>query len=89
MIYINSWSSCELLFRQAVFTSKCFQFIIGSFLDEQGLSFATPEVPTEENFDSLFGPFLGFFGRSSVTSARQSPDVGNSSGYQVKFLNIW
>ncbi|XP_042588226.1 tectonic-1 [Cyprinus carpio] len=49
---------------------------------EQGLSFATPKVPTEENFDSLFGPFLGFFGRSSVTSARQSPDVGNSSGYQ-------
>lgn len=61
------------------------KFILGSFLDEEGLSFATPEVPTEENFDSVFGRFLGFFGRSSVTSVLQSPDVGNSSGYQVKF----
>uniref|UniRef100_A0A673NCK9 Tectonic family member 1 n=1 Tax=Sinocyclocheilus rhinocerous TaxID=307959 RepID=A0A673NCK9_9TELE len=42
-------------------------------------------VPTEENFDSLFGRFLVFFfGRLSVTSALQSPDVGNSSGYQGK-----
>ncbi|KAG1970842.1 tectonic-1 [Pimephales promelas] len=50
---------------------------------EEGLMFATPEVPTEENFDSLFGRFLGFFfGRLSLTSAPQSPDVGNSSGYQ-------
>ncbi|CAM4730494.1 unnamed protein product [Leuciscus chuanchicus] len=50
---------------------------------EEGLTFATPEVPTEENFDSLFGRFLGFFfGRQSLTSALQSPDVGNSSGYQ-------
>ncbi|XP_016413164.1 tectonic-1 isoform X2 [Sinocyclocheilus rhinocerous] len=57
-------------------------FCIQSANYEQGSTFATPEVPTEENFDSLFGRFLGFFGRSRVTSALQSPDVGNSSGYQ-------
>ncbi|XP_058644381.1 tectonic-1 [Onychostoma macrolepis] len=57
-------------------------FCIESANYEEGLSFATPEVPTEDNFDSLFGRFLGFFGRPSVTSALQSPDVGNSSGYQ-------
>ncbi|XP_067289655.1 tectonic-1 isoform X2 [Pseudorasbora parva] len=50
---------------------------------EDGLTFATPEVPTEENFDSLFGRFLGFFfGRLSMTSALKSPAVRNSPGYQ-------
>ncbi|XP_052423776.1 tectonic-1 [Carassius gibelio] len=55
---------------------------IQSTKSEQGLSLPTPEVPTEENFDSVFGRFWGFFGRSSVTNALQSPDMGNSSGYQ-------
>ncbi|XP_077099155.1 tectonic-1 [Siphateles boraxobius] len=50
---------------------------------EGGLTFGTPEIPTEENFDSLFGRYLRFFfGRLSVTSVLLNPDVGNSSGYQ-------
>ncbi|XP_067251752.1 tectonic-1 [Chanodichthys erythropterus] len=58
-------------------------FCIQSANYEEGLTFATPEVPTEENFDSLFGRFLGFFfGRQSMTSALQSPDVANLPGYQ-------
>ncbi|TRY65266.1 hypothetical protein DNTS_015432, partial [Danionella cerebrum] len=48
---------------------------------KEGLSFATPEVPTEENFDSLFGRFLVyFFGRLSVSNELQ--DAGNASGYK-------
>ncbi|KAK2871384.1 hypothetical protein Q8A67_023911 [Cirrhinus molitorella] len=55
-------------------------FCIQSANNKEGLSFGTPEVPTD---DSLFGRFLGFFfGRSSVTSARQIPNAGNSPGYQ-------
>ncbi|XP_050977029.1 tectonic-1 isoform X2 [Labeo rohita] len=58
-------------------------FCIQSANYEEGLSFGTPAVPTEENFDSLFGRFLGFFfGRLTATSTLQSPDVGNSTGYQ-------
>ncbi|XP_051765577.1 tectonic-1 [Ctenopharyngodon idella] len=58
-------------------------FCIQSANYEEGLTFATPEVPTVENFDSFFGRFLGFFfGRQSMTSALQSPDVANSPGYQ-------
>ncbi|KAI2660018.1 Tectonic-1 [Labeo rohita] len=56
---------------------------MSSVFNEEGLSFGTPAVPTEENFDSLFGRFLGFFfGRLTATSTLQSPDVGNSTGYQ-------
>ncbi|XP_057176534.1 tectonic-1 [Triplophysa rosa] len=56
-------------------------FCIQSANYEEGMSFGAPEIPTEENFDSLFGQFVGFFfGRSRDTSA-QSSAIGNVPGY--------
>lgn len=58
-----------------------------SFKDEEGLSFATPDVPTDQNIDSVFGRFTKyFFGRTNVSSA---PDVRSSPGYRVKFFPVW
>ncbi|XP_051972442.1 tectonic-1 [Xyrauchen texanus] len=58
-------------------------FCIQSANYEEGMSFATPKIPTEENFDTLFGQFLEFFfGRLWGNSALQNTDVGNSPGYQ-------
>ncbi|XP_017566735.1 tectonic-1 [Pygocentrus nattereri] len=58
-------------------------FCIQSANYEQGMSFVTPSTPTEQNFDYLFGHFVGFFfGSSSVTgSALETPVQGNSPGY--------
>uniref|UniRef100_A0A8B9JTB8 Tectonic family member 1 n=1 Tax=Astyanax mexicanus TaxID=7994 RepID=A0A8B9JTB8_ASTMX len=50
---------------------------------EQGLSFVTPNTPTEQNFDYLFNRFVGFFfgGSGGKGSALQTPGQGNSPGY--------
>ncbi|XP_049324830.1 tectonic-1 isoform X2 [Astyanax mexicanus] len=50
---------------------------------EQGLSFVTPNTPTEQNFDYLFNQFVGFFfgGSGGKGSALQTPGQGNSPGY--------
>ncbi len=79
---IKLWILLPIVYLQANVFNQC-KIHPCFLLDEEGLSLATPEVPTEEKFDSLFDRFLGFFGRSSVSSAFQSPDLGNSSGYQV------
>ncbi len=79
---IKLWILLPIVYLQANVFNQC-KIHPCFLLDEEGLSLATPEVPTEEKFDSLFDRFLGFVGRSSVSSAFQSPDLGNSSGYQV------
>lgn len=57
-------------------------FCIQSANYEEGMSFGTPKIPTEENFDSLFGQFVGFFfGTTWDNSATQSSEIGNASGY--------
>lgn len=57
-------------------------FCIQSANYEEGISFGTPKIPTEENFDSLFDQFVGFFfGRTRDNSA-QSPQIGDSPGYR-------
>ncbi|KAA0703749.1 Tectonic-1 Precursor [Triplophysa tibetana] len=56
-------------------------FCVQSANYEEGMSYGTPEIPTVENFDSLFGQFVGFFfGRTRDTSA-QSSAIGNVTGY--------
>lgn len=54
------------------------------------MSFLTPTVPTEDNFDSLFDRFVGFFFRASSGDSRalQTPAQGNSPGYVVKLCII-
>ncbi|XP_062870465.1 tectonic-1 [Trichomycterus rosablanca] len=55
----------------------------------KGMSFDTPTIPTEANFDSLFSQYVGFFfGSSSGDDGAQSPVQGNSSGYSYGDL-IW
>ncbi|KAK1800699.1 hypothetical protein P4O66_005528 [Electrophorus voltai] len=51
---------------------------------EQGLSFVTPTIPTERNFDELFSHFVGFFFGASdgQSSTLQTSPQENSPGYQ-------
>ncbi|KAI4875224.1 hypothetical protein NFI96_010686, partial [Prochilodus magdalenae] len=58
-------------------------FCIQSANYEQGMSFITPNTPTEQNFDYLFNRFVGFFFGSSggTGSAIQIPVQENSPGY--------
>ncbi|XP_058268270.1 tectonic-1 [Hemibagrus wyckioides] len=56
-------------------------FCIQSANYEQGMSFLTPMVPTEDNFDSLFDRFVGFFFRASGGDGRALQTQGNSPGY--------
>ncbi|XP_076140731.1 tectonic-1 [Alosa pseudoharengus] len=49
---------------------------------DAGLSYATPEVPTDVNFDSLFHQFVGFFfSTSEGSSGSNQQDPGLSFGY--------
>ncbi|XP_076876563.1 tectonic-1-like isoform X2 [Brachyhypopomus gauderio] len=59
-------------------------FCIQSANYEQGMSFVTPTIPTESNFDDLFSHFVGFFfglsdGQSNILDTALQ---GNSPGYQ-------
>ncbi|XP_027031166.2 tectonic-1 [Tachysurus fulvidraco] len=56
-------------------------FCIQSANYEQGMSFITPTIPTENNFDSLFDRFAGFFFSSGDGRAVKTPAQGNSLGY--------
>ncbi|XP_060752058.1 tectonic-1 [Tachysurus vachellii] len=56
-------------------------FCIQSANYEQGMSFITPTIPTENNFDSLFDRFVGFFFSSGDGRALKTPAQGNSLGY--------
>ncbi|XP_072515737.1 tectonic-1 [Salminus brasiliensis] len=58
-------------------------FCVQSANYDQGLSFVTPNTPTEQNFDYLFNRFVGFFfgGSGGTGSVLQTPVQGNSPGY--------
>ncbi|XP_042562182.1 tectonic-1 [Clupea harengus] len=50
---------------------------------DQGLSYATPEVPTDANFDSLFRQFVRFFfGTSEGKAVTTQADPSLSAGYR-------
>lgn len=54
------------------------------------MSFIDPTIPTENNFDSLFDRFVGFFFSASSGDGRalQTPAQGDSPGYVVKLCMI-
>lgn len=58
-------------------------FCIQSANYDQGMSFIDPTIPTENNFDSLFDRFVGFFFSASSGDGRalQTPAQGDSPGY--------
>ncbi|XP_060764893.1 tectonic-1 [Neoarius graeffei] len=58
-------------------------FCIQSANYEQGMSFIDPTIPTENNFDSLFNRFAGFFFRASSGDGHELPTPAqeNSPGY--------
>ena len=71
-------------------TVSLFVLYVCFLIDDQGLSYATPEVPTDANFDSLFRQFVRFFFSTSEGKAvTTQADPTLSAGYRVTFLSLF